>query len=88
MMADVGIPGASLAIIENDKIIFNQGYGYKNMKEMSSVDKKTIFEGCSLSKSFLVFAAFKLVEEGKLDLDKPMYEYLDPGPAWAGARRT
>lgn len=81
MMHDVGIPAASLAIIENNKIVFYNVYGYRQLSTKSKADKKTLFEACSLSKSYLVYTVFKLADEGKIDLDRPMYQYLDPGPS-------
>ncbi|MBL6448218.1 serine hydrolase [Fulvivirga sp. 29W222] len=77
MMSEVGVPGASLAIIDNNQVVFSHNYGYKQLESESQVDQNTLFEAASLSKSFLVFAAFKMVEDGLLDLDKPMYKYLE-----------
>lgn len=80
LMKDVGVPGLSLAVINDNRIVFFNTYGYKQLSNKAVVDKETIFEACSLSKSFLVFATHRIVDEGKLDLDKPMYQYL-PYPA-------
>lgn len=76
IMDSDGIPGLSVAIIENNKIVFTNSYGYKNNQKKIPVDPNTMFEACSLSKSFLVFAAYQFVDRGWLDLDKPMYQYL------------
>ena len=40
------------------------------------VDEKTMFEACSMSKPVFAYLVLKLVEQGKLDLDKPLYDYL------------
>lgn len=74
---EIGIPAISLAIIENNQIVYAKSYGYKQLTKKNKVDQETIFEGCSLSKSFLVFIVYQLVNEGKLDLDKPIYQYLE-----------
>lgn len=76
MMGDVGIPSLSVAIIEDNKIAYHHSYGIKQKGEKAKVNKRTVFQGCSLSKSFLVFVAHQLRDEGILDLDKPMYQYL------------
>lgn len=76
IMDNAGIPGLSLAIIENNKIVFVNSYGYKNNQKKIPVDPNTMFEACSLSKTFLVFAAYQFVDRGWLDLDKPMYQYM------------
>jgi CubicO group peptidase (beta-lactamase class C family) len=76
MMTDIGIPAMSLAVIENNQVVYCRNYGYRSIVKKDNVDSATIFEAASLSKSYLVYTVFKLVEEGKLDLDKPMYQYM------------
>ncbi len=76
MLEDVGVPGMSLAIFNGEKVLYYHTYGYRTLGDNAPVDKNTVFEAASLSKSFLVFVAHQLVQEGKLDLDKPMYQYL------------
>lgn len=77
LMQQVGVPALSLAIIDNGEIVFYEAYGVKKMGEEGKVDKRTIFNGASLSKSLLAFVAYQLVDEGLLDLDKPVYQYLE-----------
>ncbi|WP_299439542.1 serine hydrolase domain-containing protein [uncultured Aquimarina sp.] len=75
-MDSLHIPGLSIAIINDSKVVYHHMLGYANLEKKILVTNKTIFEGASISKS--VFACFVMtyVEEGKLDLDKPLYEYL------------
>lgn len=75
-MTEQNIPGISFAIINDSKVVYHQTFGYANKEKKLPVTNKTIFEGASISKS--VFASFVMtyVEEGKLDLDKPLYQYL------------
>ncbi|MDY8134271.1 serine hydrolase domain-containing protein [Aquimarina sp. 2201CG5-10] len=75
-MDSLNIPGLSIAVINDSKVVYHQTFGYANLEKKMPVTSKTIFEGASMSKS--VFASFvmKYVEERKLDLDKPLYEYL------------
>lgn len=80
MRTDVGIPAVSLAVIDNNKIVYYKAYGYKEAGKKDKVDSKTLFEAASLSKSYLVYAVFRLVDAGLLDLDKPMYKYLPYEP--------
>jgi len=96
MMDEMGVPGLSLAIIENDEIVFVKGYGkkrvgepkdawhvggfgvsVKDLKIEGDIDGATVFNGASLSKTFLAFVAYQMVDEGLLDLDKPMIEYMN-----------
>jgi len=76
MLDATGVPGMSLAIFNDKKVLYFKTYGYRELDYKTKVDKKTVFEAASLTKSFLVFVAHQLVEEGKLNLDKPMYQYL------------
>lgn len=76
VMAETGVPAMSLAIIDNGQITFSNFYGRKQRDKDDKVDAQTVFEAASLSKSFLAFLAHKLVSEKKLDLDKPMYQYM------------
>lgn len=73
---ELKIPGLSIAIINNGKVVHHKTMGYANLEEKIPVTDKTIFEGASLSKSIFSFFVMTYVEEGKLDLDKPLYEYL------------
>lgn len=80
MMDDLGVPGLSLAIIDQNRISFSHTYGYRELENKLPADSETIFEAASLSKSFLVFVVHQLIEEGKLELDKPIWQYLDYEP--------
>ncbi|MDY8135894.1 serine hydrolase domain-containing protein [Aquimarina sp. 2201CG5-10] len=73
-MASNRTPGASLAIINDGKIVFHTVKGYSAPGK--EVTKKTIFEGASLSKPLFGFFVMKFVEKGLLDLDTPLYKYL------------
>src|SRR5687768_13955160 len=75
-MQSLNIPGLAIAFINEGKVVYHRTMGYANLEEKLKVTDETIFEGASLSKS--VFACFVMtyVEEGKLDLDKPLYRYL------------
>ncbi|UXE67974.1 MAG: serine hydrolase [Chryseotalea sp. WA131a] len=75
---DILAPGLGIAIIDNNKIVYDLVYGYKvNSDTASRLDKTSVFELASLSKPFLSYVALKLADEGKLDLDKPVYQYLE-----------
>jgi CubicO group peptidase (beta-lactamase class C family) len=75
-MKALNIPGLSIAIINNGKVVFHKTSGYADRERKLPVTKKTIFEGASISKSVFAFFVMRYVEEGKLDLDKPLFEYL------------
>ena len=74
---EMNIPGLSMAIINDGQVVYHIVKGYADIKKKSLVDERTIFEGASLSKPLFAYMVMFLVEDGKLDLDKPLHEYLD-----------
>lgn len=70
-------PGVSIAIVDNRKLVWARGFGVREAGTDHPVETNTLFEACSMSKPLFAYAALKLVEEGKLDLDRPLAEYLD-----------
>lgn len=70
------IPGATLSLIKDNKIIYSQTYGVTNAITNQSVSPSTLFEAGSITKLVFAFAVMRLYEKGQIDLDKPLYEYL------------
>ncbi len=70
------VPGISLAIINKGEVVYHTVKGYADIENKIEVTNKTIFEGASLSKPLFAYFVMGFVEEGGLDLDKPLYEYL------------
>lgn len=70
------IPGASLSIIKNNKIMYTQEYGVSNINTKKAVTSETLFEAGSITKIVFAFAVMRLYERGIIDLDKPLYQYL------------
>ncbi len=88
MMQQMDVPGLSLAVVKNNRIVFSNCYGYKDQDGTIQLNKQTVFEAASLSKSFLVFVVMKLADEGKINLDQPMYTYLPYEALMHDARYT
>ncbi|MCP4150894.1 MAG: serine hydrolase [bacterium] len=72
-----GLPGLSIAVINDSRIVYFKTFGVKNSQTKEPAEKNTLFEAASLTKPVLAYTALKLVSEGKLDLDKPLYKYYD-----------
>ncbi|CAM3745525.1 serine hydrolase [Marinicrinis lubricantis] len=69
--------GASVAIVKDDQIITQQGYGFANVENQTAVDPaNTIFRMASVSKTFAAVAIMQLVEQGKIDLNEDIRTYL------------
>jgi len=78
------IPGLSLAVVWDGRIIKAAGYGLANMELQVPAAKETVYEIGSITKQFTAEAVILLVEEGKLGLDDPISKYLPDLPqAWA-----
>ena len=72
------IAGAVVAVVKDGKVIFEHGYGYADMAKKTPVSpQSTLFRPGSISKLFTWTAIMQLVEEGKLDLNRNMNDYLD-----------
>ena len=71
------IAGASVAIIQDGNIVFEKGYGLANIEENIKVSPtETFMEAGSVSKLFTWTAVMQLVEEGKIDLNEDIKNYL------------
>lgn len=70
------IPGASLAVFNQGKIVYARGYGYANIDDKIKVTPTTMFRIASLSKPLTAVGVLTLFERNKVDLDSPAIEYL------------
>ena len=72
------IAGAVVAVVKDGKIVTERGYGYSDVDKRTPVDPKlTLFRPGSVSKLFTWTAVMQLVEQGKIDLDADVNQYLD-----------
>jgi CubicO group peptidase (beta-lactamase class C family) len=69
-------PGVSIAVINNGQIEWAKGYGVKKVGESDRVDSKTLFQAASISKPVTAVAVMKLVQEGKLNLERDVNQNL------------
>ncbi len=82
-MRNLHIPGVSLAIVRDGRIVKAKGYGLANIESNSAATPKTVYEIGSLTKQFTAAAVMMLVEEGKLSLDDKITKYFPDAPqAW------
>jgi CubicO group peptidase (beta-lactamase class C family) len=70
------IPGISLALIKDGKVVYHKVYGVKNSITREPVNDSTLFEAASITKPVFGYAVQRLAERGVIDLDKPLYQYL------------
>jgi CubicO group peptidase (beta-lactamase class C family) len=75
------IPGLSIAVIKDGKIVKAAGYGFANVEKKIPATPETIYELASVSKQFVAAGTMLLVEQGKVNLDDPIANYLHNTPA-------
>jgi CubicO group peptidase (beta-lactamase class C family) len=72
------IAGAVVAVVKDGAVLFQQGYGYADMGRRIPMDpERTMVRAGSTSKLFTWTAVMQLVEQGKIDLDRDINDYLD-----------
>ncbi|MBM3285296.1 MAG: beta-lactamase family protein, partial [Candidatus Aminicenantes bacterium] len=75
-MADWKVPGMAISIVKDGKVIFAEGFGFRDVKQGLKVTPQTLFAIGSCSKAFTATAVGILADEGKVDWDKPVRTYL------------
>jgi CubicO group peptidase (beta-lactamase class C family) len=76
LMAKHHVPGVAIAGIADRRLAWHRQYGVRRASSSDAVTPETLFEAASMSKPVGAYVALKLVESGKLDLDRPLHEYL------------
>jgi len=74
------IPGLSLLVVKDGKIVQAEGFGLANVELQEPVKPETIFQSGSVGKQFTATAVMMLVEEGKVALDDPLTKYFPDAP--------
>jgi CubicO group peptidase (beta-lactamase class C family) len=75
---ELGAEGVSVSVISENDMLFLKGYGYADKNTNREVTPLTLFRVGSISKLFTGIAIMQLVEQGKIDLDAPVENYV-PG---------
>lgn len=75
-LKEYAVPGAAVAVVQDGKAALVKGYGVRNATKPGAVDENTIFQLASVTKTLTATAAATVVDEGKLDWDRPIFNYL------------
>ena len=70
------VPGISISLVMGGEIVYQNGFGYRDVLNKKPVTPKTIWPIASITKSFTAVCAMQLVEQNKLDLNTPVKQYL------------
>src|SRR5436190_11489546 len=80
-MIENHIPGAAIAVIQNEKIIKEGYYGIANLEDSTPVSNQSVFEIASMSKQFTCAAILLLQQDGKISVNDLASKYLDSIPS-------
>jgi len=75
-MARIALPGFALAVVKDGEVAYAQGYGVTSLDGGAPVTDQTVFQWAESTMALTAMAAMQLVEEGKLDLDAPVTDYV------------
>lgn len=70
------VGGVSVAVVKDGEVLLARGYGIAGVQPQRMASERTLFRVGSISKTVTYLAAMQLVEHGRLDLDKPVNDYL------------
>ncbi len=76
VLKDSKVPGLAMGVVKDGKVIFAEGFGYRDREQKLPVTTKTLFAIGSCTKAFTTMAIGMLVDEGKVEWDKPVRNYL------------
>jgi CubicO group peptidase (beta-lactamase class C family) len=76
LMKAGNVQGLAVTVFNNNEPVYKKTYGYKRIDTKEPIKTNTNIYGASLSKSVFAVLVMKLVEEGVIDLDKPLQDYL------------
>ena len=73
---DWHVPGLAIALVKDGEVVFSQGFGLRDVEHDLEVTPQTLFPIGSATKAFTTMALALLADEGKLDWDVPVKEYI------------
>ena len=76
LMRQYGIPGCNIALVQDNEVIWTEGYGYADVASGRALTVDTPMSVQSITKSVTAWGVMQLVEKGLIDLDAPVSQYL------------
>lgn len=76
LMKTKNVPGMAMVVFDKGEIIYKKGIGYANVASKTRITDETGFNIGSISKLFTAWGVMKLVQDGEVDLDTPVEEYI------------
>ncbi|MDG3003193.1 serine hydrolase domain-containing protein [Paludisphaera mucosa] len=81
LMAKRHVPGVSIAVVREGRVVLSKGYGLANVELSAPATERTVYQLASVTKMFTATAILMLVKDGKLALDDKLPERLGDLPA-------
>lgn len=78
IMRAFAVPGVGIAVVEDGKLAWSRGFGVRHALTGAPVDERTVFEDASLSKPVFAYLVMQLVDQGRMELDRPLVHYRRP----------
>jgi CubicO group peptidase (beta-lactamase class C family) len=75
-LKELNAPGVAMAVVKGNQVIYAKGFGYRDVEKQVPMTPDTLLAIGSASKAFTTFAMGVLVDEGKLEWDKPVRNYI------------
>ena len=75
-MSDSEITGLSIALVDDQKVVWQQGFGYADLENKVPATAETVYRAGSIAKVFTAAAVMQLADQGKIDIDRPLAEAL------------
>jgi CubicO group peptidase (beta-lactamase class C family) len=75
-MEKYNVQGLSIAMVDDQRVIWAQGFGYADVSKKIPATPETIYPTASIAKLFTIIAALQLTEQNKINLDQPLQTYL------------
>ena len=72
-----GIPGASLAVVHDQELVWARGFGFAHVEREEPATPSTMYSVCSISKLFTAVGVLQLRDRGRVDLDDPVAKHLE-----------
>jgi len=70
------VPGMAIAIVKGKEVVYSKGFGFRDVEKQLPVTADTLFAIGSSSKAFTTFVLGTLVDEGRIEWDKPLRTYI------------
>lgn len=79
-MEKLHVPGLSVAVGLSNEVVFEKGYGFADLENNVSATARTRYRTASIAKSITAVIALQLADEGRLDLEAPVQQYVPEFP--------